>query len=466
MTLRKSIPALVLVLTAVLSVPAVAGAAPPSGVDEFKLPTCEGSKLVPASPEGVLVPLCERRGERTIRSLGTLPPSGDLTKRPLPGEAAGPFAVGTGGEVWAGTGFSGANVGVDRIAADGTVTQIPLGTAKENNTLRIFGLVPGGDGSIWIAIGELAPEWYFHPYDSLGGELVHIAADGTVARFPVPEGIEPRALVRGPDGNLWFGGEKGRYATEHTSYLGKGYVGRMTPQGEFALFPTATEQSNPSGIAVGPDGRLWFTEASNWANEIGTIGTDGAFGPAIKVRNLVGPLAFDRQGNVWASLYGGVMRITAKGQHTLYPILETQDVVAGAEGDIWASEYGTVQRIVPGAPGIDAWKVEATGPSKTVHVQLACGGSEEGCSGVLTLSLTGKRGKEPGARLFRVRYSVAAESQRELKLRLTPKAVRLARGAVPKRAGRAYVGPVIVRATVAGGPTLDRRFYAPGLVTK
>jgi len=34
---------------------------------------------------------------------------------------------------------------------------------------------------------------------------------------------------------------------------------------------------------------------------------------------------------------------------------------------------------------------------------------------------------------------------------------------VPKRAGAAYIVPVVVHATVAGGPTLDRRFYVPGL---
>jgi virginiamycin B lyase len=394
-------------------------------------------------------------------------PSGELLKRSLPDAAGGPFAAGPAGEIWAGTGSGGTTLGIDRIAADGTVTTFALRTAQEYDTLQIDGLVPDGPGSAWIAIGELAPEPYFYPFDSLGGELVHIAADGTVTRFPVPEGVEPQALVRGPDGNLWFAGESGRFATEHTSYLGKGYVGRMTPQGEFALFPTAIEESAPGGIAVGPDGRLWFTETSNRVNEVGTIGTDGVFGPSLQAGYLDGPIAFGPEGNVWLSVLGGVARITPKGQHTVFPLPEAQGVVVGAEGDIWTRQFKTVQRIVPGAPGIDTWKIEADRRSKTVHVQLACGGSERGCKGILTLTLAVREsGTRPGARLVRAAYKVAPESQRELTIHLSAKALALARSAVPKRAGAAYVGPIVVQATVAGGPTLDRRFYAPGLVAK
>jgi virginiamycin B lyase len=466
MAICRSLIAAALSLTCLLAVTGIAEAAPPDEVATFNLPVCEFSELGPASPRGVFVPLCERQGKgRPTRSLGTLLPNGKLLKRALPRGAAGPFATGMAGEIWAGTGSGGANLGIDRIGADGTVTRLPLGTAQGEHTLEIYGLVPDGEGSVWVATGELATESYFHPYDSLGGELVHIAADGTLTRFPVPESVEPQALVRGPDGNLWFVGESGREATEHTSYLGKGYVGRMTPTGEFDLFPTATEESSPGGIADGPDGRLWFTEASNYTREIATIATDGTFGPSIKVRNgyLQGPLAFGPEGDAWLTVLNGLMRITPKDQQTLFPLQEAQGVVVGAEGDIWTRSFKQVQRVVPGAPGIDTVEIEADRSSKTVHVELACGGSRRGCEGVLELSLAMRRGTRPGARLVRARYSVAAESRRKLTIHLSAKAFALAREAVPKRAGAAYVAPVVVHATVAGGPTLDRRFYVPGL---
>jgi hypothetical protein len=250
------------------------------------------------------------------------------------------------------------------------------------------------------------------------------------------------------------------------TYLGKGYVGRMSPAGDFDLFPTATGQSAPEGIAVGPDGRLWFTETSKWSNEVGTIGTGGAFGPSLKVRNLEGPLAFGSDGNAWISVLGGVMRITSQGQHTLFPLRGAQGLVVGAEGDIWTHQTESVQRIAPGAPGIDTLKIKADRASKTVRIQLACGGSERGCSGILTLSLGHEWSTKPGARLARAQYKVAAESRRGMTIHLSAKAFDLARRAVPKSAGAGYIGPVVVHATVAGGPTLDRLFYVPGLVTK
>jgi streptogramin lyase len=469
MAIYRSVLALALSLACLFPIAGAAGAAAPDGVANFKLPVCGIRDLATASPRGVLVPLCKDHGKgRPIRSLGTLLPNGKLLKRGLPRGAAGPFATGPAGEIWAGTGSGGATLGIDRIAADGTLTRFPLGTAQGEHTLEIYGLVPDGEGSAWVATGELATESYFHPYDSLGGELVHIAADGTLTRFPVPESVEPQALVRGPDGNLWFVGESGREATEHTSYLGKGYVGRMTPAGEFDLFPTATEESSPGGIAVGPDGRLWFTETSNYTREIATIATDGTFGPSIKVRTgyLQGPLAFGPEGDAWLTVLGGLVRITPQDQQTLFPLQEAQGVVAGAEGDIWTRGFKQVRRIVPGAPGIDTVNIEADRSSKTVHVQLACGGSQRRCEGILELSLAQARGSKPGARLARAHYSVAAESRRELTIHLSAEAFALARRDVPKRAGAAYVVPVVVHATVAGGPTLDRRLYVPGLVKK
>ena len=461
MTPRRSLHALALFVVVLLALAPAADAAKP-----FRVPGCLAGDLAPAASEGVLVRLCEDpESNSTGVGLGTLLPSGQITRRTVPENAEGPFAAGPAGEVWGVAGAGQGGLELDRIAADGTVTRFPLGTPQERNTLEVYGLVPDGEGAVWVADGELAPELYGHPYDSLGGELMHVAADGTVVRFPVPEHVEPHGLVRGPDGNLWFTGESRRAASEHVTYLGKGYVGRMTPTGEFALFPTATEQSAPGGIAVGSDGRLWFAETSNRVREVATIGTNGTFGPSLKVRDgyLLGPLAIGPEGDAWLPIFGAMMRITSQGQQTVFPAREIQGVVVGAEGDIWTRQAKGVERIVPGAPGIDTWKIEADRSSKTIRVQLACGGSEGGCEGTLDLSLPEGRGTKPGVRLARAHYSVPAESQRELPLSLPAKAFALAHRLRPKRAGSHYVAPVVVHATVAGGPTLERRIQVPGL---
>src|ERR1700761_1361933 len=114
------------------------------------------------------------------------------------------------------------------------------------------------------------------------------------------------------------------------------------------------------------------------------------------------------------------MRITPQEQQTLFPLQEAGGVVVGAEGDIWTRRFKQVGRIVPGAPGIDTVEIEADRSSKSVHVQLACGGSRRGCEGILELSTAGERGTKPGARLVRAHYSVAAESRRGLTIHLPP----------------------------------------------
>jgi streptogramin lyase len=465
MTGRRSLHALALSLVCLLAVAGSAGAATRNGVTTFKVPVCEPAELAPAFGEGVMAPLCEKRGRRIVESLGTLLPSGKVRKRTLPRGDRGPFVAGPAGELWAGNGNGERSLGIDRIAADGTVTHFPLGEVREeNNTLEIYDLVPDGEGAVWLAVGELAlAPWLLQPLDSIGGELVHIAADGTVARFPVPEEVEPHALVRGPDGNLWFAGESGRYAGEHSSFDGKGYVGRMTPGGEFTLYPTAIEQSAPGGIEVGPDGLLWFTEASNHANAIGTIGTDGTFGPSTRVHGYVeGPFGFGAEGDAWVSTLKGVIRITSGDQQTLFPVEEPRGLAVGAEGDVWTRQFQSVRLIAPGAPGLEASELVADRSSKTIHLRLACGGSEQGCAGVLVLSLARNRGTKPGSLLVRAHYSVAPESQRGLTFHLSAKAIALADAAVPSRAGDAHVAQVVVHATVAGGPTLERRSKVPG----
>ena len=68
-------------------------------------------------------------------------------------------------------------------------------------------------------------------------------------------GGHPEGIALGPDGNIWF--------TE----FGLGKVGRLIPPSTPAGSPTIDEfslpiaNSHPSGIAAGPDGNLWIAES-------------------------------------------------------------------------------------------------------------------------------------------------------------------------------------------------------------
>src|SRR3954447_7958314 len=76
-------------------------------------------------------------------------------------------------------------------------------------------------------------------------------AAGPAVEFPLPTaGSGPTAIAAGPDGNLWF--------TEATANR----IGRITPNGVVTEFFTGiTSNAGLTDITTGPDGNLWFTES-------------------------------------------------------------------------------------------------------------------------------------------------------------------------------------------------------------
>jgi streptogramin lyase len=87
---------------------------------------------------------------------------------------------------------------------------------------------------------------------------------GAFTEFTVPTASSsPTAIAAGPDGNLWFTEASGNK------------IGRVTPTGMFTEFTVPTASSAPQEIAAGPDGNLWFTELN--ANNVGRVTPTGTF---------------------------------------------------------------------------------------------------------------------------------------------------------------------------------------------
>src|SRR5512143_2505470 len=88
-------------------------------------------------------------------------------------------------------------------------------------------------------------------FGALSG-LSSVASTQTITEFPIPTaGAVPCGIAVGPDGNLWF-----------TECVGN-QIGRVTPAGVITEFPLQTSNSWPLHVAAGPDGNLWFTEGNN-----------------------------------------------------------------------------------------------------------------------------------------------------------------------------------------------------------
>src|SRR5579859_8110178 len=90
-------------------------------------------------------------------------------------------------------------------------------------------------------------------------------AAATVVRHSLPvadQTGQPTNIAQGADGNLWY------------TYSFRQDIGRITPAGTVTDFPIPTANASCDGIAAGSDGAMWFTEFQ--ANKIGRITTAGA----------------------------------------------------------------------------------------------------------------------------------------------------------------------------------------------
>src|SRR3990172_6889786 len=98
------------------------------------------------------------------------------------------------------------------------------------------------------------------------GLLTQLAAGAPFRSFRIPtSNSQPMFITLGPDGNMWF--------TDASA----NQIGRIDPMGNITEFVVPQADSAPMHIVAGADGALWFTEASGFPEGIGRITTDGVF---------------------------------------------------------------------------------------------------------------------------------------------------------------------------------------------
>jgi virginiamycin B lyase len=72
-----------------------------------------------------------------------------------------------------------------------------------------------------------------------------------LAKYPMPSGCGPYALVAGPENSLWFADQFNNC------------VGRVTLTGTMYAVPTFAAYSSPQAMSIGPGGKLWFIESAH-----------------------------------------------------------------------------------------------------------------------------------------------------------------------------------------------------------
>jgi virginiamycin B lyase len=198
-------------------------------------------------------------------------------------------------------------------------------------------IVAGRDGNLWFTENE---------------RIGRITPKGVITEFPLSAGVIPNGLAAGPDGTIWF-----------TDILGK-KIGRLSPRdGSVTEFPLPNANVSPSSIVAGPDDNLWFgaghyTGSGGDQPEIGRItpaGTISEFRPPAGTPPPTS-LAVGPDGNLWfTNIFGGgydvIGRITPGGRITEYPVptfnAEPGAIVAGRDGNLWFTEWAWIGRITP-----------------------------------------------------------------------------------------------------------------------
>jgi streptogramin lyase len=167
---------------------------------------------------------------------------------------------------------------------------------------------------------------------SLIGVAVAMLAPGAafaIDEFPVPTAAsQPSGITLGPDGALWFTEENAPPGAKHK-------IGRITSSGAISEYLIPTDAATPSKIVTGPDGALWFTEYATHkigrldpalavpgtSNGITEYPPGGLTVPSNPDGIAVGP---DGAGGkaLWFTQYGGnkISMITTGGTITEYPL--------------------------------------------------------------------------------------------------------------------------------------------------
>jgi streptogramin lyase len=188
--------------------------------------------------------------------IGRITPSGTVTKFPITTARGGAETItaGSDGNVW----FT-AERRIGRVTPNGSITtfRIPIiekGERVQGGVGSVAGegrgLIRGPDGNLWFGL--------------LGGWIGRVTPGGMIREFPTF--MFSATPTAGPDGNLWL---IGRNAIREGARLPTQVeLAKITPSGSFSRYPIPTRLSPTGEMTVGPDGNFWFPLATN---EIGRI---------------------------------------------------------------------------------------------------------------------------------------------------------------------------------------------------
>ena len=240
------------------------------------------------------------------------------------------ITAGPDGNVW----FSDNNgEALVRTEMTGKAKSFALHFTENGNTFGFEPLSPtvGADGKFYITTDGTDPK--------NGAGMIGVLTTGGAFKIhdsPAKDDLGDNGLALGPDGNVWF--------------AEKAHIAKITPTGtitEFA-YPSGLNDNAAAGVVTGPDHKVWFTEyftlkIANIDPSTGTITEFDVSGPGCS-----GPqgLAAGTDGDLYFNCSSSsIAKITTSGAITVInnPFGnpdQPQDIVTGPNGHIWLNANG------------------------------------------------------------------------------------------------------------------------------
>ncbi len=173
--------------------------------------------------------------------------------------------------------------------------------------------------------------------------IARITPEGGVTLIPLTDSndAQPTSLALGPDGDMWFLEANG------PCFQGQNYtnIGKITPSGTVTEYKVKLH-GNGFGIAAGPDGRIWFADpggCDGFTSRIGAITTSGT-GLHYYTKGLppfVDTIINGGDGNLYFGTFTNqIGRITTKGVATVWnlppsPQFAVLGMTIGPDNNIW-----------------------------------------------------------------------------------------------------------------------------------
>ncbi|HEX3392885.1 MAG TPA: hypothetical protein VHS52_00020 [Acidimicrobiales bacterium] len=289
-----------------VSLAVVVGAAPAMAqihpVQEYRVPSERpGLNRITTGPDGNLW-FTEGAGR-----IGRMTPNGQFKEFATPSSLAGrdsnPIDITTGpdGKLWY-TDFYGR---IGRVNLKGDIKEFQIGSPQ--NQLFFFGITAGPDGALWFVVNCCGPN---------NGMIGRITTTGDVSFFPVAPGTGPAVGIISYHGQLW-------YTATSVPDPKDAYIQRMNTAGKVTgNFLIPTSYADPSRLAIGADGNLYFTEQ-------GAVGANGHQEPTHPRPGKIGRI--DPKGNITE------FRIPEQAPPDF--VANPAGIASGPDGNIWFTEY-------------------------------------------------------------------------------------------------------------------------------